>query len=712
MKNNKKIRYDGAAPLPVILFLISVCAALMFTICRSQFLPCAAVMSALTSGIFLLFYKMRFHPVVTTISIFMLVLAAWGIGSAASMHYNDGSSFMTFLFTASAKFDLLFAAAAIVIFSLIIGFIGCYFSVISPRPCFLMLLSFIPLILSFRTARGLPVYFTIIMAACFVFACENLAVPIPPDTDAVFEDSSSRRRRTALSCAAAVAVGLVTAILPRSGQQPVLDTLDQLTGQEHGYFNTSGMSNFASRSSINEGNNNPTGDLLFTVSTVYPGYLTRWVFDTYDEDGWRALDLFNTGYPGWEYNAQTADKVAFLDELLVNSDELTESSRELISGAESYGNNVTITGITVRDGSSSRVVLHPTGTYRAVLPEDCGRTYRTPRNDIFTENAPQPNVSYFLSHHVGIPDENFLRRTDRDDMELLISDAYSSDIITASQYSAMTEELHNAYVYLDRCGTDGITPEIQALSDEITAGCTSDYDKALALEKWFGDEGFIYDMEFVPAEKGVEYFLFRSRRGICSDYATALALLARAAGLPTRYCEGFAVTRDTLDPDTGLYNITDAQSHAWPQIYIPGAGWLDFDGTRYATAAMNDESYMIWLYIAAAVLLLALLAFIVRKQLGWLVFCITYPLRGGESRVRGVYFRAREIAAELSGRDARTLSAGEVRRTLTDRLSMPQEAGNICSAADRLFYSGGADTANNDLLRDLKSLKKRRRRLK
>ena len=276
----------------------------------------------------------------------------------------------------------------------------------------------------------------------------------------------------------------------------------------------------------------------------------------------------------------------------------------------------------------------------------------------------------------------------------------------------MTEELNNAYVYLDRCGTDGITPEIQALSDEITAGCTSDYDKALALEKWFGDEGFIYDMEFVPAEKGVEYFLFRSRRGICSDYATALALLARAAGLPTRYCEGFAVTRDTLDPDTGLYNITDAQSHAWPQIYIPGAGWLDFDGTRYATAAMNDESYMIWLYIAAAVLLLVFLAFIVRKQLGWLAFCITYPLRGGESRVRGVYFRAREIAAELSGRDARTLSAGEVRRTLTDRLSMPQEAGNICSAADRLFYSGGTDTANNDLLRDLKSLKKRRRRLK
>lgn len=712
MKNKKKVRYDGAAPLPILLFLISVCAALMYTICRSQFLPCTAVMSALTAGIFLLFYKMRFHPVITTISILALVLAAWSVGSAAMTHYSSGSSFMTFLFTASAEFDLLFAAAAIVIFSLIIGFIGCYFSAVSPRPCFLMLLGFIPLILSFRTARGLPVYFTIIMAACFIFACQNLSVPILLDIEERFTDSSSRRRRVAISAAAAVMIGLVTAILPRSGQDPVLDTLDQLTGQEHGYFNTSGMSNFASRSSVNDGNNDPTGDLLFTVGTNYPGYLTRWVFDAYDEDGWQALDAFNTGYPGWEYNTQAADKVTFLDTLLGGSDKLTGSSQALISGAASAGNNTTITQISIRDGSVSRVVLHPTGTFRAILPEDCGRTYRTPRNDIFTENAPQANVSYFLSHHYGTPDEGFLRRISRSDMEMLINDAYYSDIITSSEYFALREDLSSAYDYYDKCGTDDIPPRLQELADEITAGCTSDYDKALALEKWFGDEGFIYDMDFVPEERGVEYFLFKSRRGICSDYATALTLLARAAGLPARYCEGFAVTRDTLDPQTGLYNITDAQAHAWPQIYIPGAGWMDFDATRYATAAENDESYMIWLYAAAAAALLALLAFILRKPLGWLGFCISYPLRSRESRIRGVYFRARDIAADISGMDAQALSVGEVRRILTNQLSMPQEAGNICSAADRLFYSPGTEAADADLLRDLKSIKKRRRRLR
>ncbi|MDY4587947.1 MAG: transglutaminase domain-containing protein [Oscillospiraceae bacterium] len=714
MKTKKKVKFDGAAPLPIMLFLLSVCASLMYTLCRSQFIPCTLIMGALTAGIFLLFYKARFRPVVTTLSIFALVLAAWAVGSFAGGISTEDSSFMTFLFTASAQFDLLYAAAAIVIFSLVVGFIGCYFSVISPRPCFLMLLTFIPLILSFRTARALPAYFTLIMAACFVFASANLSVPIPSDNStALFEDKSGRRRRIALSCAAAAVIGLATAIIPRPNEEPVFDTLDNLVPQDHGYFNTVGLSNFASHSSVNDGNNSPKGTLLFTVDTTYPGYLTRWVFDEYGEDGWFALDQYNTGYPGWEYNAQAADWGAFLKKVSADSDKLYSDNRSLVQDIDTGEDLIGITGITIRDGSSTRVVIHPTGTYRALLPEVCGRTYRTPRGDIFTENSIPANSTYYLRHHTGFPDEEYLRRVDSDIVDLLIVDAYYSDIITASEYSALSEDLENSRAYLSSCGTTGISDRIQALADEITAGCTSDYEKATALEKWFGEAGFIYDMEFVPEEKGVEYFLFQSRRGICSDYATALTLLARAAGLPARYCEGFVVSRETYDPATGLFNITDAQAHAWPQIYIPGAGWVDFDATSFATPAENDESYMIWLYIAAGAAALAILAFILRKPLGWLAFCISYPVRSRNSRIRGVYFRARRIAAELTLMDEQALSVGEVQKILTDRLSLPGEAGRICSAADRLFYSnGGGDIPKTGLLKDLSALKKRRRRLR
>ncbi len=708
------MKYDGAAPLPILLYLLAVCVSLMYTVCRSRLLPCAAAAAALTALIFLLFYKVRFRPLATTLSILALVLAGWFIGAAANAHTNADGGFMTFLFTASAQFDVIYAAAAVFIFSVVIGFVGCYFSVISPRPCFLMLLMFIPMILSFRTSRELPVYLTLIMAGCFVFACANLSVPVSVGDAACFEDSSNRRRRTAVSCAAALAAALVTAILPRANDTPVSDALDRFMPQDHGYFNTSGLSNFASRSSVNTGNNDPSGNLLFTVNTQFPDYLKRWAFDSYNEDGWTALDTFNTGYPGWEYNAKAADSADLLSKL-VNAGEdanLSDATLELISGLNPVGSYHTVTGIYIADDSSSYVVIHPTNTYCAILAEECGRTYRTARDDVFTESPIPQNGTYYLRHFVSVPDEEFLRRVDYDGMAALIEDAYSANVITSSERSALSNELNNAVSYRKFTGTYGVTDRIQSLADKITAGLTSDYDKALALEKWFGDAGFVYDMEFVPEEKGVEYFLFESRRGICSDYAAALTLLARAAGLPARYCEGFAVSEDTYDQSDGLYYITDAQAHAWPQIYIPGAGWLDFDGTKYAAAAENGgESAMLPLYAAAGAAALAVLIFVFRKPLGWVVFCAVYPLRSKSGRVRGVYLRTRRLAAELTDRNEEGLSAGEVRKILTDRLSMPTEAEKICSAADELFYSPKF-TPSEDLLKYLKALKKRRRRLK
>lgn len=710
MNNKRRVRFDGAAPLPILLFLISVCASLMYTLCRSQFLPATLAMSALTTGIFLLFYKVRFRPAATGISIAVLTLGAWFAGSAANARPSGDGSFMQFMFTASASFDLLYAGAAIIIFSLVVGFIGCYFSVISPRPCFLMLLMFIPFILSFRTSRELPVYFTLLMAGCFIFACGNLSLPCATG-HAVFEDKSVRIRRIAFSYLAAVVITLITALLPRAHTNPVSDALDRLVPQDHGYFNTAGLSNFASQSSVNEGSNSPRGSILFTVDTKNPGYLKRWAFDEYTEDGWLPLDDVNTGYPGWEYNAQAADSAAILKKISESADQLLPENQELISGIEFTGSFSAATGITIRDGSSTYVVIHPSGIYRAMLPESCGRTYRTPRDDIFTENPMPVNCNYYLLHNISEPNAEFLSRADYYSYMALLDDAYACDIITSSERYAALSELTEASDYARTAGNAGITPEIQSLADEITSGLGSDYEKALALEKWFGDAGFVYDMEFIPEKKGAEYFLFESRRGICSDYATALTLLARAAGLTVRYCEGFYMSPETYDETTGLYNITDAQAHAWPQIFIPGAGWLDFDATAYAAPADGGSSSMLWLYIAAGAAALCILVLIFRKPLGWLCFCISYPLRRDPSKIRGVYIRTRRLAAELCGQDENSLSTGEVAKILTDRLSMPTQAKQICSAADKLFYSQETP-GSAGLLSSLKALKKRRRRLK
>ncbi len=723
MKNKKRVKYDGAAPLPIVLYLLSIAAALMFTICRSQFLPCALVMSALTAGIFMLFYKLRFRPIATTLCIFAFILAAWLAGTAAaSWSPAEDISFMNFLFSASASFEPIYAGAAILIFSLVIGFIGCYFSVLSPRPCFLMLLMFIPMILSSRTAREMPVYFMLIMTGCFVFASANLSIPCPIscplEGEAFFEGKSSRRRRIAVSCAAAVVISLVAAVLPKSENTPFKDYLDSFVPKSSGFYGGGGLANFSNHSSVNTGANNPDDTLLFTVETDYPGLLKSWAFDIYNDSGWtlyRGKDEydFETGHSNWQTAAHDSIPAEYVWALGNCGDEdgMSEDSLSLIEGINPRMPESVRTIIRVKDGSSTRVVMHPAGEYSVMLPESCGRTYRNPRGDIFTEFAFPVNASYMILHYAGGGSPKLLRRLDYDSFERLINDAYDAWVISGDTRDAVLDELEWAKKY--RQATSGDIPEkIRELAGEITEGLESDYDKARAIERWFGEAGFVYDLAFVPEKPGAEYFLFESRRGICSDYAGAMTLLARAAGLPARYCEGYAVTPDTYDPETGLYNITGKQAHAYTQIYLPGGGWIDFDATQYAHEAEDGQGIPLWIYVLAGASVAAVLIFLIRKPLSWLIFNITYPLRGRSGRIRRVYFRARRLAAEVSGGEEKSLACGEVRRILSDCLGMPEEAGRICGAADKLFYSPEGTAEDAGLLKDLKALKKRRRRRK
>lgn len=124
-----------------------------------------------------------------------------------------------------------------------------------------------------------------------------------------------------------------------------------------------------------------------------------------------------------------------------------------------------------------------------------------------------------------------------------------------------------------------VSAEIQALADELTAGLEYDYQKAKAIENYFTGGGFRYDLGYEPPEgmDTPEYFLFESRTGICSDYARAYVLLARAAGLTARYAEGF-VPQPSPEIE-GTYFIYSDNAHAYPEVYIPAAGWTRFEPT-------------------------------------------------------------------------------------------------------------------------------------
>jgi hypothetical protein len=72
-------------------------------------------------------------------------------------------------------------------------------------------------------------------------------------------------------------------------------------------------------------------------------------------------------------------------------------------------------------------------------------------------------------------------------------------------------------------------------------------------------------------------FILHGKRGYCQHFATALALLARTAGVPARVVGGYRVVE--VSPLGGYHVVRDRDAHAWVEAWLPGEGWRTFDAT-------------------------------------------------------------------------------------------------------------------------------------
>lgn len=124
------------------------------------------------------------------------------------------------------------------------------------------------------------------------------------------------------------------------------------------------------------------------------------------------------------------------------------------------------------------------------------------------------------------------------------------------------------------------TPQVRALAAKITADATTQYDQALALQSFFRNvQNFSYDTQVPPAQTEDAVWDFLTQRtGYCVQYASAMAVMARTLGIPTRLAVGFLPGRPS-DEVRGQYVVSGRQAHAWPELYFAGAGWVRFEPT-------------------------------------------------------------------------------------------------------------------------------------
>ncbi|MCZ7647389.1 MAG: DUF3488 and transglutaminase-like domain-containing protein [Planctomycetota bacterium] len=139
-------------------------------------------------------------------------------------------------------------------------------------------------------------------------------------------------------------------------------------------------------------------------------------------------------------------------------------------------------------------------------------------------------------------------------------------------------------------------PQIQALAREAVAGARTDLEKALAIRRFLRDSGqYAYTLRLDQLDhrgNHIAQFLLglpEQRRGHCGYFATAYAILARAAELPARLTYGYARTVDPVQLDQTQVTFKNSDAHAWAEVYFEGRGWIAFDATPGSDEASSPN---------------------------------------------------------------------------------------------------------------------------
>lgn len=157
----------------------------------------------------------------------------------------------------------------------------------------------------------------------------------------------------------------------------------------------------------------------------------------------------------------------------------------------------------------------------------------------------------------------------------------------------------------------GSSPRAQELAHRLRAGTADEAAYVDAVLAMFRSEPYFYTLE--PPLLGaqpVDEFLFDTRRGFCEHYASAFAVLMRAAGVPARIVTGYQ--GGVVNPIGQYLVVRQAEAHAWVEVWLPGRGWVRVDPTAAVSPTRIESG------VAAAVPLGEPLPLSVRGDIEWL----------------------------------------------------------------------------------------------
>lgn len=131
-----------------------------------------------------------------------------------------------------------------------------------------------------------------------------------------------------------------------------------------------------------------------------------------------------------------------------------------------------------------------------------------------------------------------------------------------------------------------VSAQLLKIANRITKNSNTQFAKAQALENYFQHGGFTYTIKtnLTGSPRALLRFLTTDKRGFCEQFAFAMAALARLAGIPSRIAVGYT---SGTEAQAGVWKVTTADAHAWPELYFSGLGWVRFEPTPGGSAGQG-----------------------------------------------------------------------------------------------------------------------------
>ena len=505
----------------------------------------------------------------------------------------------------SVDYNFMFTMAFYILFTAFMCSVIYYFTRVRYRIFMNFLIFIIPFAIYGKEYEKMPTLFIILLAVGYILLMVYYR-QLKDNEDTLFV---SRRRSWKTIAVYAVLFASVAALFPKpaiEADRTTLETLinadiltDKLNNMLNVFRDTSDGQRF--RGNIRTVN-------IYEASSADDLHLKMGTYSTYyfDNDSWKPddIDLY--------YRQKTTDNNIAIGSPMGLADAFLEAASLDSEYAEKYGltkylkdgldvpeqRTVSIYTVLGSSGLSNAYDMAPV-PQNAVRMSACskrGTIATLSGGTVSSVGSNFDNSELFIFEYSADTFLNseknmeFVNNLAKYDYEQLLTD--TEEVFESSKTDEELDSddaygyFRNDYLYYDKyCDLlleYGDNKRIKELADQLTDGIDNDFEKARLLERYFYNNNYVYNLGYKKKKgENAEDFIFETKTGVCYEYATAMVLLARAAGIPARYCAGYNMNQraNGIINDNTNYIVTTKDAHGYPQLYIKGYGWMDFEPT-------------------------------------------------------------------------------------------------------------------------------------